>query len=234
MCCVANIYIERSHTVTGYIPSSDAGALLWLQAFSGGISADPATYMLSSADAANIQEVVEAYALALSVATSELTRSKPTIIQKNQAKSVAIELCRSYAQQIKMNAGVDDADKVAIGVRPINTTRTPIPAPGTLPVLNIVGGTPGSQTLRYADSMDPTRRAKPFGVENIQLYVAIGDEPVASPDQAEYHGAFTKNPIGVAFSPADNQKVATYFARWADRQGRVGPWSLPASMAIAA
>ena len=32
----------------------------------------------------------------------------------------------------------------------------------------------------------------------------------------------------------DNKKIATYWGRWANSKGQVGPWSLPVSMTIAA
>jgi hypothetical protein len=64
--------------------------------------------------------------------------------------------------------------------------------------------------------------------------VAVGTAPTIDPNTATFYGAVTRNPVPVAFNPADNGKQATYFARWADRKGQVGPWSLPVTMAIAA
>ena len=57
---------------------------------------------------------------------------------------------------------------------------------------------------------------------------------MGDPEQAQFYGAFKKNPVAVGFDPADDGKVATYFARRASRRGDVGPWSLPVSMRIAA
>ena len=44
---------------SSYIPAQDGLALTWMQAFSAGISANPATYQLSAADAAAIQTAVD-------------------------------------------------------------------------------------------------------------------------------------------------------------------------------
>ena len=76
--------------------------------------------------------------------------------------------------------------------------------------------------------------AKPFGAIQLQLFVAIGTAAVTDESAAQFYGAFTRNPVGVAFGAEDDGKVATYFARWATRRGDVGPWSLPVSMRIAA
>ena len=68
----------------------------------------------------------------------------------------------------------------------------------------------------------------------MQLWVAVGTAATTDEDEAEFYGTFTKNPIPVGFSGADDGKVATYFARWANRKGDTGPWSLAVSMRIAA
>ena len=44
-----------------FIPAQDPQALIWMQAFSSGFSANPALYMLTSADAAAIASAVDAF-----------------------------------------------------------------------------------------------------------------------------------------------------------------------------
>lgn len=217
-----------------YIPSEDGLALTWMQSFAGGIVAKPSTYQLTAADAANIQSVVDDYAAAYAVAANLSTRTAVTVAAKDDARNVAEQLCRQFSIQIKFNAGVSDPDKIAIGVRPVNPNRDPINVPESSPLLNVIGATPGSHTVRYADTGTPDSGAKPFGAAQLQLFVAVGATPVGDPDTAGFNGAYTKNPIGVGFDFADDGKVATYFARWASRKGEVGPWSLPVSMRIAA
>jgi hypothetical protein len=88
--------------------------------------------------------------------------------------------------------------------------------------------------VRFADSTDPERRARPFGAANLQLFVAIGTTPSSDENAGSLYGCYTKGPVAVAFDPDDDGKVATYFARWASSKGEFGPWSLPVSMRIAA
>src|SRR5688572_5553883 len=125
-----------------YIPAEDALFSLWAQAFANGISANPALYMLTAAQAASILTAVNDFVDALLVASTESTRTKPTIIAKDNARSIAETLCRQYAGLIKPNTGISDEDKVAIGVRPINPDREPIECPQTSPLLSILGNTP--------------------------------------------------------------------------------------------
>ena len=217
-----------------YIPAEDAGFRTWAENFASNLSTNPALYMLTAAQAASVQGVVDDFVAALAVATNENTRTKPTIIAKDNARSVAESLCRQYAILIKDNTGIDDADKVAIGVRPNNPDREPIECPQTAPLLNILGNTPGSQTLRYADTTTPDSKAKPFGATELQLFRAIGTEEPAPLSAAQFYAKVTRNPVAVEFSEADDGKIATYYARWASARGEVGPWSLPVSMRIAA
>src|SRR5688572_32859894 len=101
-----------------YIPTSDGLALTWMQTFSDGISASSAGYMVSSADAANIASVVSDYAAAYALAVDPATRTPVNVINKDNARNVAEQLCRHFAILIKYNAGISDGAKVAIGVRP--------------------------------------------------------------------------------------------------------------------
>jgi hypothetical protein len=217
-----------------YIPDEDAGFRTWGEAFAGGIFADPSRYFLTMGQAASIQGVVDDFVAKLAIASNESTRTRPTIIAKDDARAIAESLCRQYAILIKDNAGISDDDKVAIGVRPINPNRTPVECPQTSPLLNILANTPGSQTLRYADTNTPDSKAKPFGASELQLFVAIGTTETAQLTDAKFYAKVTKNPIAVEFSQDDDGKIATYYARWASIRGETGPWSLPVSMRIAA
>jgi hypothetical protein len=217
-----------------YIPNTDANALAFMQTFSAGISANPAVYQLASSDAAAISAAVNNFASKYAIAVNPATRTPGNIAAKTDAKKSAIALIRQYAIDIKYNAGIPDEKKIDIGVRPVNASRTPINVPQSSPLLNIVGATPGSHTVRFADSTDPERRARPFGAANLQLFVAVGTAPTTDEGDGRLYGCYTKGPIAVAFDSDEDGKVATYFARWASAKGEFGPWSLPVSMRIAA
>lgn len=217
-----------------FIPPKDSDALTAMETFSDGISEDPQKYFCSQSDAENIALVVLSFRNALKTAVTPATRTPLACDLKDETRAIAEQTVRAFANLIRPNAGISNQDKLAIGVRPINKQRTPIYVPTSSPLLNVLGATPAAHTVRYADSNSPDRAAKPFGATSLQLYVAVGEAAVGTPDTADFYGAFTKNPIGVLFSYADDGKVATYFARWADRKGEVGPWSLPVAMRIAA
>ncbi len=217
-----------------YIPSDDHNFLAWAQAFSGGISADPLRYMLTSGIATAIAATVTTFQDALAVTDSKATRTEPAVAAKDIARFGCESLCRQYAIIIKDNAGIAPEDKIAIGVRPPNSHREPIDAPNTSPLINVLGNGPGQQTLRYADATTPDSRAKPFGYANLQLFLGVGTEESMPLSQCQFYGAFTRNPIDVDFDETQDGQVATYYARWANQKGEVGPWSVPISFRIAA
>ena len=216
-----------------YLPQEDALFRTYAESFVSGITANPALYMMTGAQAASVQAAVQDFVEKMAIAEEPSTRTSQTIADRKNARSVAEGLIRRYAMLIKENTGISDGDKLAIGVRPINVSREPIECPQSMPVINIVGNTPGAQTLRFVDSVTQ-KKQKPFGASEVQLFVAIGPAPATDPTTAKFVGKFTKNPIAVPFSAGQGGLYATYFARWASVRGETGPFGVPASMRIAA
>jgi hypothetical protein len=217
-----------------FFPRPDADALLWMLGFSNGISSSPATYQLTPGDATTIATAVSEFQAALELAEAPLTRTPGNVNAKDTKRNLAETLCRQYAIQIKYNNGITDQAKIDIGVRPVNTDRTPQHCPQTSPLVNVTAATPGSHTVRFADSLEPNKRAKPPGAAGVQIFCHIGETPTVNEDDAKFVGMFTTNPIVVAYTPEDDGKMATIFARWSGKRGDTGPFSLPVSMRIAA
>lgn len=216
-----------------YMPDTDSGIRDWLNNFAQIVSIDPAAVALSSSDAATLTSLAAAYDAAYVLAVNPVTRTTPIVGNKDAARNQAVETFRVYATQVKGNLGVSDEMKLALGLHLNDTTRSPIPAPTTEPLLAIIDARSGVHTLRYADSTTPTSRSKPAGTIQLQLWVAIEVEPTADVTKAQFHGVYTKQPIQIAFDPANAGKTASYFARWITRTGLVGPWSLPVAMIVA-
>ena len=208
-----------------------------MSAFSRGIAADSYRYALTPADAEAISKAVEEYRAALPLAKDPETSTLVTVARKDDARRSAEQICRLYYSLIKPSAGISDADKIAIGVRPLNRGRSPITCPASSPLLKLLGQGCGFQVLRFSDSATPTSPSKPFGATELLHFVAITDERGVGerdPANAKFYGKFSRNPVDVRFEAKDDGRVATHFARWASRRGEVGPWSLPVSMRIAA
>src|SRR5262245_49214723 len=121
-----------------FIPQSDLDKLTWMRVFARGISANPAAYQLALTDATTIQRAVDELDEAYLHAVTTETRTAVTICDKNMARNSAEKLCRGYARRIKYNDGISDGSKTAILVRPVNPGRSPIGAPHTSPLVNII------------------------------------------------------------------------------------------------
>jgi hypothetical protein len=216
-----------------YIPKTDAGFAAWILNFSTLISADWNRYDLTEADADVISDLSSQYITLFNQISSGATRTPGLIAQKDAVRAAATATCRMYAQQIRANQGVDNQDKIELGIHVKDPTPTPIPAPATAPMLNVQVSFSGEHQLRYADELTPTSRKKPYGATQLELYVYVGASATTNPDDATYVGVYTKNPIQHSFSPAQAGLTAVYFARWRTTKGLVGPWSLPVAMQIA-
>lgn len=225
----------------GYIPNRDAAFALWCRDFAQQIAASPAVYMLSPADGAMLLAQAGEFQLALALARSPATSTRVTVNTKNSVRASIEPVFRRYAQQIKLNAGVSDGDKIALGLhlRPTRLSRRACPT--TSPLLKFIAATPGRHELRYSDSLDPESPRKPFGARALQLFAAITPPTIAEngerpakiyADQARYVGEYGRNPIVVAHSTNDAARTATYFGRWVGARNEHGPWSLPISAVI--
>jgi len=225
-----------------YIPTTDSGLDAWALNFSTLITANPSTYGLVPLDAAAIAVAQADYAAAYLLGGSAGSPPTPvnpstftsvTVAAKNSAKIAMTVLARTYASQIRLNPGVLNADKTALGLNLPNNSPSPIPAPGTFPVLTIVAIAQGLMQLRYADNLTPSSRKKPDGALQMELWRGIDPAPIVTPAACTLVALVTKQPyVSVFTDPADAGDKATFFARWVTRRGLAGPWSAPVSATI--
>lgn len=232
-----------------YIPARDSTLDTWSDNFQTLIAASPTTYGVQPSDATAITNAFNlwhaAYLLGGSAGSPPVplnpsTFTRVTVAAKNSEKVAMTGLLRSYAAQIRLNPGVSNADKTALGLNLPNNSPSPIGAPTTFPLLNLISAGPGTHELRYADSTTPSLRKKPAGVIGMQLFRGVGTNPISDVTLTAFLDQLTVQPYQSVFDVADKGKVATYFARWINR-GRsaggasalVGPWSSPVSLTVA-
>jgi hypothetical protein len=215
-----------------YIPTRDADLDLWAANFNTLITADPPRYGLVAGDATTIDGVFQTWHAAFVLASDPSTRTIVTVAAKDAAKAAMVPVLRAYAQQIKANLGVTDDDKAALGLNLDDNTQSSVPPPSTQPLIAIIAATPLQHTLRFADANTPDVRARPEGTDGLQLFRAI--LPAATEDHAlgVFDQLVTRQPFASDFLNEDVGKVCTYFARWYNSKGEVGPWSTPISMVV--
>jgi hypothetical protein len=115
-----------------------------------------------------------------------------------------------------------------------DTTPSDIPAPSSYPVLTIDSFNLGTLKLTAADQFTPDKKAKPAGTAGLLLFSTISEEPAAAPADADFNAFLSKTRFQNAYSSEDNGKYVTFFGRWTNGKGELGPWSPPVSIRIAA
>lgn len=219
-----------------YIPTRDVDLVPWAQNFSTLITANPALYGLTAGNATDIDTVVDAYAAAYTVSSNPSTRTPASIAAKDSAKGAMVPILRLWAQTIKLNSGVSNENKVALGIHINDAGPTPIPPPSTAPVIGLVSQFHLTMKLDIRDSATPTSRAKPVGTAGALIYRTINliTEPAPTdPSEAVFDGLFSRNLADQSFISDNVGKRCTYWARWTNAKGEEGPWSVPFSQFVA-
>ena len=217
-----------------YLPSKDADLDTWLNNFKTLIAASPTTYGVVAGDATAITNAYTNWHTAYLAAANPSTRTKVTVGTKNDQKVIVLGVVRGYAATIRANAAVSNGLKEGLGLHVRDTQPTPVPPPTTYPTLIITEPMRSKQDLDAHDSTTPNKRGKPPGTAGLLLFRAIGTIPATEPTQAQFLSFVTRAAYQSTFGPADNGKTATYFARWTNSKGEVGPWGPAVSMPIAA
>lgn len=220
--------------MSNYIPSKESELDPFAINFATLITANPTNYGLVAGDATAIDDAVDDWHLAYQTATNPGTRTKATIQTKNEMKAIMLSVIRGYAAQIRANRAVSDALKIGLGLHIPDTTPTPIPAPASYPVLTIDSFNMGTLQLTAADQFQPDRKAKPAGTAGLLLFSTVGTEPAAAPTDVDFNAFLTRTRYSNTFNSADSGKYVTYFGRWTNGKGELGPWSPPVSIRIAA
>lgn len=217
-----------------WIPQIDVALDPFVNNFQTLIAATPTNYGLVAADSTSITAAYTSWHAAFLAATNPTTRTKATVATKNTQKTNVMSVVRRYATTIRANLGVSDALKVGLGLHIKDSTPSPVPAPSTKPELAITKIDTGYQNVSARDEGSGAPRARPVGSVGLLLYRAVGNTPAALPTDATFLTFIGRPDIQSNFDTSDRGKIATYFARWTNARGEVGPWSNPVSAAIAA
>jgi len=217
-----------------WIPTKDDALDPFINNFQTLIAASPTTYSLVVGDATAITAAYTAWHAAYLAAVNPTTRTTATVATKNIQKTNVLGVVRRYGATIRANIGVSDALKIGLGLHIRDTVPTPVPPPSTMPELSIARIATGYQEVQARDEGAGAVRARPAGSVGLLLYRAVSTAPVSSAEQATFLTFVGRPTVQSNFDAADRGKFATYFARWTNARGEVGPWSNPVSACIAA
>lgn len=220
--------------MNSWIPEKDGPLDTFVNNFQTLIAASPTSYALVASDATAITAAYTTWHAAFLLAINPTTRTHATITTKNIQKANVMAVVRGYGATIRANRGVSDALKVGLGLHVRDTSPTPVPPPATYPLLTVDSFNLGTLALHAADQDTPDRKARPAGVSGLLLFSTVGESAATEPIGLEFNAFLTRPKFQNTFTPADSGKTVTYFGRWTNGKGELGPWSPPVSIRIAA
>jgi hypothetical protein len=216
-----------------YIPAKDADFTGFMQNLATLITANPYTYGVTPADAANISAQNAAWVSVWNPLLSPSTKTAQAVAAKNVARVTVTAQVRTYCQAISNNPGVSVDSKIALRLNPKTSTPSPITPPTTNPVLSLQGQAPLLATFYMRDSSASTSvKAKPYGVTSCQVYGMASATPVTDRSTLPLIAQPTKSPFQLHFTDADVGKQFYLAARWIIRTGELGPWSSISSLTV--
>lgn len=217
-----------------WLPGTDGDLATFSANFATVFSADPVAYGFAAGDATAFALVNSAYQVSYAAAINPSTRTADTIAQKDTDKGALKLELRRLGNLMQANPAVSDASKAAIGLTIRNPIPTPIVAPSSFPLIDVLNATPFNLNLKITDSDAPTTNAKPAGAIACELHVTVSATPIVDPELIAYNGLQTNHLANLQFQAGDVGKTAYICGRWITRTGLVGPWSGIESMTVAA
>lgn len=208
-----------------YIPARDGDFATFAAAFSSQITATPTAFGLTAPQAVTLATLNTTFATALGVATNPSTRTAAAVAAKDVARANLQFLIQSYASIIQAFPTITEAQLSALGLTVRSTTRTPITAPTTFPLLTIVQIQSQQARLVIADETTPDARARPVNVVGMQLWYQVAGVAPVSTTGMTYAGLVTRTPVAVELPEAAVGKTVYMLGRWVTARGLQGPIS---------
>ena len=223
--------------MSGYVPRADGAFDAWQANFEAYVYEHYGELGLSS----EVREQVRAARLAWDGAYGDHTTAQQAAAAARQTKDDRRgdydRLIREVARRIQAHELVTDAQRAALAITVRDTEPTAVPAPTTRPVVRVDFSKRLRHTLRYADEVTPTRRARPRGVIGAEVWVKVaapGEPPPSGPGDLRFLLLSTRTPAITDFNGPEAGKTAHYMLRWLSTRGEAGPWSETASATIGA
>jgi hypothetical protein len=201
----------------------DADIVAGAANFAALITATPTSYGLTAAQATSFGTLKTNLQSAYTAAVEPTTRTPVSI----EAKNIALKNMRNgaiaLAKIIYSTSTVDDSQLIALGLLP-RSSRTPIPAPATAPMIDIVSVRGNTVSIRLHASSDPSKRGKPDGVSGAAIYSFTGATPPTDEREWDFEGLTSRVKMNVTFPNTVEPGSQVWFtAFWFNERKQNGP-----------
>jgi len=211
-----------------FYDGTDAELASGTQIFSAAIVGDEALWGLTVGQSGSYSALSGQFIAAYNTAINPATRTKGAVNAKNVLRSQLRIAARDLVSIINGNPIVTDQMKIDVNLHVRDTSPTPIPAPETAPLINViqVAGSVATITLRDVENQD--KRARPRGVAGANVFSFVGDNPPASPSQWQFEGQVTKTKFELDLGSELEAATKVWLtACWYNPRTETGPVSDP-------
>jgi hypothetical protein len=220
-----------------YIPQADAAFDAWLANFETFALSNLVGLGLVAGDVAPVTAARVAWVAGYTSHVAAQNAAQAARQTKDAARQ-AVELAvRPLVRRLQASPSVDNAERAALGITVPDSAPTPAGPPTTRPVVRIDSSERQRHTLHFADAETPNRKARPPGVQGVEIWVhtaAVGTVAPVDPASYRFETLDTRTPHVIEFDPVDAGKNAHYILRWVNTRGEKGPWSETATATIGA
>ena len=206
-----------------YIPQTDGAFLEWTKTLVSYVSPKLASFNIPEGSVSPIQAQLAAYEAAFATA-QDPNRGKVDIYNKNDTRDTLKSSIRVFVRAyLAHNPAVSDADKERMGLPLYDKSRSSVPAPATIPELELDSSIIRHISVHFRDA-GSEKRGKPAHVHGIELRWAVRDNPPSSVEDLAKSAYDTASPYTFKFDEPERGKTLYICPRWENNKGDAGPW----------
>jgi len=215
----------------GYMPPKQAEQVAWSQNFSTIISSSPATFGLTQPQADAFAGINTTLQQAYLRGTTEGTRTKISVAEKNTALKNMKVAARDLVSIIQGQA-ISAAQKIQLGITVRKDKPTPKPVPSQKPFVKVkkVDG----RTVTIELRQDKSKRGKPANVAGATVFTASGDSAPESATDWKFVSNTTRTTLEIPFPPSATGDTVWITAFWNNAKDESGPAAKPVSVNLPA
>jgi hypothetical protein len=163
---------------------------------------------------------------ALALIQDESTRTRVTIAECAAAFAALEDFMRDFKRRYFIKPPLTDADFISLGLKPPDSTRTPIDPPKEGPEFSITQMGRGALGIVYWYGETGRKGSKPKGVKGARIYYGFSAESITNQNLLTMSEWATRCPHVIRFTEADRGKRIYIALRWElGREHGESPWS---------
>jgi hypothetical protein len=207
------------------VPTSDAKLAQYATTFNDLGVAAPTDYGLVTAQMTQFTSLYQTYLDAYNAAKADGSRSRMLVQAKDDAKNALVGFARILYAIVQTAPSVTNENKVAIGVTPRSSSRTPVTPPGLSPVVTCVSVTGYTGRYNLRDRQTGSGRRKPANAKGALILSFVGENPPTSDDTRwKIEGQTGKNSFLVQFPETVTPGTKCWVtAMWYSPSGEYSP-----------